>query len=261
VFDVDPQYQLLEFWKRAEGTFPIIAEMAREFLAIPASGVSVERLFNHARDICTYRRHSLKPETLRLLVMLMCMDSFNLKEEYRLTREANDLEDEWELISEDDDDLNNEDNISIYAISDKEEDFDFSEDDQYHPQDIDVFNLPDDIFGLPDKNIFGLQDKNIFGLQDNDDIYDLPDDLEAALQDSAAAQQSIPTAMITTSAPTVMITNPALIAVVSDAAITTVPSAQSQSQSTPIATDRVTRQHKTTLQDAPRRSGRHTRRS
>ena len=93
MFDAEPQYQLLEFWKRAEGTFPIIAEMAREFLAIPASGVGVERLFNQARDICTYRRHRLKLETLRLLVILMCIDSFNLKEEHRLSTVANNLKD------------------------------------------------------------------------------------------------------------------------------------------------------------------------
>ena len=93
MFNAEPQYQLLKFWKRAEGTFLIITEMAREFLTILASGVSVERLFNQARDICTYRRHRLKLETLRLLVMLMCMDSFNWKEEYRLSAVANDLKD------------------------------------------------------------------------------------------------------------------------------------------------------------------------
>jgi hypothetical protein len=68
--------------------------MVREFLAIPASGVSVKCLFNQARDICIYRRYRLKLETLWLLVMLICIDSFNLKEEYRLSKSANDLEDE-----------------------------------------------------------------------------------------------------------------------------------------------------------------------
>ena len=53
----------------------------------------MERLFNQARDIYTYRRYSLKPETVRLLVMLIYMDSFNLKEEYRLSIVANDLKD------------------------------------------------------------------------------------------------------------------------------------------------------------------------
>jgi hypothetical protein len=256
VFDVDPQYQLLEFWKRAEGTFPIIAEMAREFLAIPASGVGVERLFNQARDICTYRRHSLKPETLRLLVMLMCMDSFNLKEEYRLTREANDLEDAWEVISDDDDDLNNEDNMSVYAISDMDEEFSFSEDNQYYPQDIDVFNLPDNIFDLPNNDMFGLHN--------NTNTYDLPDDLEAALQDSYAAQQStLPaTVSIPESTEAIIISTPPAMG--SDVAIATAPPVQSQRQTTSDSAEvigRVTRQHKATLQSATRRSKRHTRRS
>jgi hypothetical protein len=179
VFDVDPQYQLLEFWKRAEGSFPIVAEMAREFLAIPASGVGVERLFNQARDICTYRRHSLKPETVRLLVMLMCMDSFNLKEEYRLSTAANDLEDEWERVSENND---IDDSLSSYAISEHSEDYDILEDDLQYPQDV-------DIFGLPGSNLFDALDP---------DLFYIPDDLEEALADSLATQHSTPP-IITTS--------------------------------------------------------------
>jgi hypothetical protein len=180
VFNTKPQYQLLKFWKRAEGTFLIITEIAREFLVILVSGVSVERLFNQARDICTYRRHSLKPETLRLLVMLMCMDSFNLKEEYRLSAVANDLEDEWEMVSEDNCDMNDDDNQSVYAISENDETFSLQEDDQY------VFDLPDnDIFDLQNNDIFDLHGDDAFGLHNND-IFKLPDNLEAALQDSAA---------------------------------------------------------------------------
>jgi hAT family C-terminal dimerisation region len=36
--------------------YPVLALMARDIiLAIPASEVGVERVFNHARDICHYR--------------------------------------------------------------------------------------------------------------------------------------------------------------------------------------------------------------
>ena len=239
MFDAEPQYQLLEFWKRAEGTFPIIAEMAREFLAIPASGVGVERLFNQARDICTYRRHSLKPETLRLLVMLMCMDSFNLKEEYRLSAVANDLEDEWELVPEDNCDMNDDDNQSVYAISENDETFSLQEDDQY------VFDLPEnDIFDLQNNDIFDLPGNDAFGLHNND-MFELPDDLEAAPQDSAA-QQSIPTAVI------------------SDTVILTTPLAQRQRQTTHqsvISAGSITRQNTAALQSTPRRSARSTQKS
>ena len=81
--------------------------MARDYLAIPAAGVGVERLFNVGRDICTFRRYSLKPKTIRMLMMMMCLDKFEMKEEFRLADqrrqedEANDLDLE-EISSESD---------------------------------------------------------------------------------------------------------------------------------------------------------------
>jgi hypothetical protein len=44
--------------------FPIIACMARDFLAIPGAMVSVERLFSKSRHLCTDQRSSLKAATL-----------------------------------------------------------------------------------------------------------------------------------------------------------------------------------------------------
>ncbi|KAJ5264753.1 hypothetical protein N7505_007546 [Penicillium chrysogenum] len=57
------------FWKGHQHEFPMLASVARDVLSIPATGASVERLFNSARDICHYRRGSLKPTTLQDLVM------------------------------------------------------------------------------------------------------------------------------------------------------------------------------------------------
>jgi hypothetical protein len=37
---------VLEYWKQYENRFPILVIMARDFLAVPISGVGVERLFN-----------------------------------------------------------------------------------------------------------------------------------------------------------------------------------------------------------------------
>ena len=239
MFDVDPQYQLLEFWKRAEGTFPIVAEMAREFLAIPASGVGVERLFNQARDICTYRRHRLKPETLRLLVMLMCMDSFNLKEEYRLSKTANELEDEWDFVSEDNEDMNEDENLSSYAISENEEDFEYVEDQPFHDS-ADFQPLSEDLFDLQHDNIFDLPDADMY------DDFDLPDDLEAALRDASTniTQQIAPAATVADSAASSSIQRP------------TRP-ARTTRQSAPEPAGGegpVTRQRSSTLHITPRRS-------
>jgi hypothetical protein len=44
--------------------------MAKDVLAVPISGVGVERVFSIARQICTYQRHRLNPETLKMLVIV-----------------------------------------------------------------------------------------------------------------------------------------------------------------------------------------------
>ncbi|KIO15967.1 hypothetical protein M407DRAFT_86587, partial [Tulasnella calospora MUT 4182] len=44
--------------------FPVISQMAKDFLAIPASSVSVERLFSSARHLCTDARSSLQARTI-----------------------------------------------------------------------------------------------------------------------------------------------------------------------------------------------------
>ncbi|KAF4618026.1 hypothetical protein D9613_012868 [Agrocybe pediades] len=55
----------LEWWKAHSLSFPTIARMARDFLAIPATSVSVERAFSQSRHICTDLRSSLKEKTIR----------------------------------------------------------------------------------------------------------------------------------------------------------------------------------------------------
>ena len=44
--------------------FPTVSRMARDFLAIPATSVSVERTFSKSRHICSDLRSSLKAETI-----------------------------------------------------------------------------------------------------------------------------------------------------------------------------------------------------
>jgi hAT family C-terminal dimerisation region len=53
-----------------------MAMVATVYLAIPASEVSVERIFNAGRDILGVRRFAMKGETMR---MLMLMDSMEKK--------------------------------------------------------------------------------------------------------------------------------------------------------------------------------------
>lgn len=61
---------ILEIWKDLEATYPVVARMAKDLLAIPLSGVGVERKFNIARDVCHYRRGHLKGKTIEEIMLL-----------------------------------------------------------------------------------------------------------------------------------------------------------------------------------------------
>jgi hypothetical protein len=47
-----------------------MAKAARDYLAIPASEVAVERLFSAGRDLLGIRRHSMKADTMRMLMLM-----------------------------------------------------------------------------------------------------------------------------------------------------------------------------------------------
>ncbi|XP_077660676.1 uncharacterized protein AFUA_4G03300 [Aspergillus fumigatus Af293] len=93
------------YWKEHERDFPVLSRLARDLLAVPATGAGVERFFNSTRDICHYRRGSLNEETIQDLMMMMYMcaqkftlDNIQATHEEELTLKA--TEDEFELISD-----------------------------------------------------------------------------------------------------------------------------------------------------------------
>src|SRR5215208_8106522 len=59
-----PGLSILDWWRINETKFPTLAQMAKDFLAIPIAGVGVERVFSSARDVCTYHRNRLKGTTI-----------------------------------------------------------------------------------------------------------------------------------------------------------------------------------------------------
>ena len=64
---------LFSWWKAHAGEYPRMAAAARDYLAIPAAEVSVERLFSSGRDLLGLRRQSMSSETMRLLMLLKDM--------------------------------------------------------------------------------------------------------------------------------------------------------------------------------------------
>ena len=69
------------FWRDHEKVLLSLALIARDILSIPATGASVERLFNSARDICHYRRGSLSSETISALILYMFAIKFDLNKD------------------------------------------------------------------------------------------------------------------------------------------------------------------------------------
>ena len=61
---------LTKWWYAHRDSMPQMAAAARDFLAIPASEVAVERLFSRARDTLGVRRNSLNGDTMRMLMLL-----------------------------------------------------------------------------------------------------------------------------------------------------------------------------------------------
>lgn len=51
-----------------QGKYPILAHLARDYLAISASSCPVERTFSSAADVCSADRSSLLPRPIERLV-------------------------------------------------------------------------------------------------------------------------------------------------------------------------------------------------
>ena len=51
----------LQWWKANRTSYPVIAELARRLLSVPATSVASERLFSRAGDVITKKRNQLSP--------------------------------------------------------------------------------------------------------------------------------------------------------------------------------------------------------
>ena len=61
---------MFNWWNLRKDEYPCMAAAARDYLAIPASEVSCERLFSGGRDMVGLRRFSLHVDTMRQLSIL-----------------------------------------------------------------------------------------------------------------------------------------------------------------------------------------------
>ena len=62
-------FNILQWWQLNEDTYPRLAQVAKDILAIPIAGVGVERVFNVAKDVIGNRRHRLAAQTIRRMMV------------------------------------------------------------------------------------------------------------------------------------------------------------------------------------------------
>jgi hAT family protein len=65
---------ILEWWKHHADTYPRLARIARDYLAIPATSVPAERVFSGGADLITDKRGSLNEDTIRAC---LCLSSWS----------------------------------------------------------------------------------------------------------------------------------------------------------------------------------------
>lgn len=66
----------LAFWKVAEGKYPRVALLARNYLAVPASSATVERVFSRAGNAMSLKRTTLSEGTLQAQTCFKSNDKF-----------------------------------------------------------------------------------------------------------------------------------------------------------------------------------------
>ncbi|CAF1285589.1 unnamed protein product [Rotaria sordida] len=70
VMEGDENDDILAFWRQHKQTFPLIASIARDILAIPASNTTVERQFSSCKNTVTDKRTKLGSEKMNKLIFL-----------------------------------------------------------------------------------------------------------------------------------------------------------------------------------------------
>lgn len=75
-YQQEPQIQLaadpLLWWLNNQAKFPIVAKMARKYLAMQVSGAAAERVWSLAGNVETKKRMGLTPETLDIILFIKC---------------------------------------------------------------------------------------------------------------------------------------------------------------------------------------------
>ncbi|KAH9658703.1 hat family dimerization domain containing protein expressed [Citrus sinensis] len=102
LLDSIPHFDILAFWKMHTSQYPILAELAKDILAIPVSTVASESAFSAGGRFLSPHRSKLLPDTLEAL---MCAQNWIWASTFRGGVPEDEIFTGEEVISDDDDEL------------------------------------------------------------------------------------------------------------------------------------------------------------
>lgn len=68
--DGNGDFNILEWWKQNERSYPHLAQLARRYLATPATSVPSEKIFSAAGRLMTKLRNRLSPKKTDMILFL-----------------------------------------------------------------------------------------------------------------------------------------------------------------------------------------------
>lgn len=70
ILEKDKNLTVLEWWRSHEQFYPLIKNIARKYLSVPASSVSIERVFSLCGNLVNKKRCRLSPNNVDRLVFI-----------------------------------------------------------------------------------------------------------------------------------------------------------------------------------------------
>ena len=96
-FETNDDFHILKWWKNHSSEFPILARIAKDVLAIPASTVASESAFSAGRRVLDDKRSSLSPQSIEMCVCKKDWDQAE-KRTQGMKEDEDDEDDPWMIL-------------------------------------------------------------------------------------------------------------------------------------------------------------------
>ncbi|EFP00546.1 hypothetical protein CRE_19534 [Caenorhabditis remanei] len=112
----------LDYWKTNQFMYPFLSNLARDYLSVPSSSASTERLFSKATGLVSnIKRNRMSPETLDAILQVSCRGQLISENSKIFQQEEYTSEDDEELVNQEEDGNDENNDESCTGIKDSNE--------------------------------------------------------------------------------------------------------------------------------------------